>query len=72
MTKGIAERTGWGRFEDSRRVLVTLADTPGKSRLDFFFLVANDILIYLLSKPPPLNVIPVYFISFSYVLLRIG
>ncbi|KAG0074764.1 hypothetical protein BGZ93_009859, partial [Podila epicladia] len=29
VTKGIAERTGWGRFEDSRRVLVTLADTPG-------------------------------------------
>ncbi|KAG0297276.1 hypothetical protein BGZ98_000650, partial [Dissophora globulifera] len=28
VTKGIAERTGWGRFEDSRRVLVTLADTP--------------------------------------------
>ncbi|KAF9946972.1 hypothetical protein BGZ72_010987 [Mortierella alpina] len=23
VTKGIAERTGWGRFEDSRRVLVT-------------------------------------------------
>ncbi|KAI9231994.1 MAG: hypothetical protein BYD32DRAFT_429441 [Podila humilis] len=32
VTKGIAERTGWGRFEDSRRVLVTLADTPGKKR----------------------------------------
>ncbi|KAF9948777.1 hypothetical protein BGZ70_002051, partial [Mortierella alpina] len=29
VTKGIAERTGWGRFEDSRRVLVTVADTPG-------------------------------------------
>ncbi|KAG0003329.1 hypothetical protein BGZ65_001805 [Modicella reniformis] len=29
VTKGIAERTGWGCFEDSRRVLVTLADTPG-------------------------------------------
>ncbi|KAG0297078.1 hypothetical protein BGZ96_007779 [Linnemannia gamsii] len=29
VTKGIAERSGWGRFEDSRRVLVTVADTPG-------------------------------------------
>ncbi|KAG0251358.1 hypothetical protein DFQ27_008796 [Actinomortierella ambigua] len=29
VTKGIAERSGWGRFEDTRRVLVTLADTPG-------------------------------------------
>ncbi|KAF9581033.1 hypothetical protein BGW38_002101 [Lunasporangiospora selenospora] len=29
VTKGIAERTGWGKFEMSRRVLVTLADTPG-------------------------------------------
>ncbi|KAG0297059.1 hypothetical protein BGZ98_000714 [Dissophora globulifera] len=29
VTKGIAERTGWARFEDNKRVLVTLADTPG-------------------------------------------
>ncbi|KAG0051074.1 hypothetical protein BGZ83_004106 [Gryganskiella cystojenkinii] len=29
VTKGIAERTGWGKFEDSRRVLVTMVDTPG-------------------------------------------
>ncbi|KAF9579116.1 hypothetical protein BGW38_004768, partial [Lunasporangiospora selenospora] len=29
VTKGIAERTGWGRFEESRRVLVTISDTPG-------------------------------------------
>ncbi|KAF8978253.1 hypothetical protein BGZ46_006660 [Entomortierella lignicola] len=29
VTKGIAERSGWGRFEDNRRVLVTVADTPG-------------------------------------------
>jgi hypothetical protein len=53
VTKGIAERTGWGRFEDSRRVLVTLADTPGKTHpYDFFFvfLVANGILIYSFKK----------------------
>ncbi|KAF9359857.1 hypothetical protein BGX26_011234 [Mortierella sp. AD094] len=29
VTKGIAERTGWARFEDNRRFLVTVADTPG-------------------------------------------
>ncbi|KAI8345942.1 hypothetical protein B0O80DRAFT_261275 [Mortierella sp. GBAus27b] len=29
VTKGIAERSGWARFEDNRRFLVTLADTPG-------------------------------------------
>ncbi|KAI7828573.1 hypothetical protein BC939DRAFT_474752 [Gamsiella multidivaricata] len=29
VTKGIAERTGWAKFEDNRRFLVTLADTPG-------------------------------------------
>ncbi|KAF8934114.1 hypothetical protein BGZ58_005933 [Dissophora ornata] len=29
VTKGIAERTGWGQFEDNKRILVTLADTPG-------------------------------------------
>ncbi|KAF8985602.1 hypothetical protein BGZ46_003297 [Entomortierella lignicola] len=29
VTKGIAERSGWARFEDNRRFLVTVADTPG-------------------------------------------
>ncbi|KAI1314458.1 hypothetical protein EDD11_002160 [Mortierella claussenii] len=29
VTKGIAERSGWVRFEDNRRFLATLADTPG-------------------------------------------
>ncbi|KAF9111128.1 hypothetical protein BGX27_005363 [Mortierella sp. AM989] len=29
VTKGIAERTGWARFEDNRRFLVTVSDTPG-------------------------------------------
>ncbi|KAF9435348.1 hypothetical protein BGZ76_006456 [Entomortierella beljakovae] len=29
VTKGIAERSGWAKFEDNRRYFVTVADTPG-------------------------------------------